>query len=139
MDKSLPMIRSMLKNRKVTQRELGVRVGLDQSQISRICNGAGTTVKTANAIAEALGCMVSDLTGEVAKQPISGYVAKTVSVLSDFELPRGLQELVDDPVLASALGITSSEWIWLLHSVPSTASKDGFITMLVTLRSVTKS
>ena len=50
-----------LTKQEVTQTELAKRIGYNRSFISGVCNGRNCGIRTAKAIAEALGVNVKDL------------------------------------------------------------------------------
>lgn len=126
--------------RKLTQRELADRTGMDQGHISRLENGGkGVTMENIQALAAALGVTVSHLIGEDIKEDKGTYNAAGTrgALLSSHDSPQGLRELASDSALADALRITDAEWK-ALDSIqpPGEVSKDGYVQLLITIRAV---
>ena len=89
-------------------------------------------------IAAALGVPTSDLmpsTDSVADDQ-ANYRAAIRAVLSDYDSPHGLRELVTDNELLQTLNVSDEE-ISILSAIPVDGiSKDGYVQLLITLRAV---
>jgi hypothetical protein len=78
-----------------------------------------------------LGSQVKEPSTEVA--PVTGPAA----ILADYDAPPGLRDLAADSVLSAAINITDDEWHVLRSlDLPCTVTKEGYIQLLVTLRTV---
>lgn len=111
----------------LNQTELGRRVGLSQSMIGAIeRNERSASPETLQALADALGIAPDSL-------PDSPD-----ALLENRYTTEGLRELARDRVLAASLDIQPSEWRALRSLVlPTPATKDGYIALLITIRLVT--
>lgn len=123
----------------LNQTELARRAGIGQSMISRVERGDRVpSAEQLTHIAAALGVPVSDLmpaTGGVSDRK-AGYQAAIHAVLSDYDSPHGLRELVTDSDLLQALNVSDEE-IRILSAIPvDGVSKDGYVQLLITLRAV---
>ena len=118
----------------LNQTELGRRVGLSQSMIGAIeRSDRSATPETAQAIADALGIALDSLADSAGHLPDSPD-----ALLENQHTAEGLRELASDRVLAASLDILPSEWRALRSIVlPTPATKDGYIALLITIRLVT--
>ena len=123
----------------LSQKELAQRVGIGQPMISRIEKGdrVPSTAQLTH-IAAALGVPTSDLmpsTDNVADDQ-ANYRVAIRAVLSDYDSPHGLRELVTDNELLQTLNVSDEE-ISILSAIPVDGiSKDGYVQLLITLRAV---
>ena len=91
------------------------------------------------ALAVSLGATMSELVGDALNQSMAEYKTNSQArlILGDYEAPAGLRELAGDRSLVDVLKITEIEWIALRTiQLPSLASKDGYLNLLITVRSV---
>ncbi|RKT37876.1 helix-turn-helix transcriptional regulator [Thiocapsa rosea] len=118
----------------LNQTELGRRVGLSQSMIGAIeRSDRSATPETAQALADALGIALDSLADSAGHLPDSPD-----ALLENQHTAEGLRELASDRVLAASLDILPSEWRALRSLVlPTPATKDGYIALLITIRLVT--
>jgi transcriptional regulator with XRE-family HTH domain len=118
----------------LNQTELGRRAGLSQSMIGAIeRNERSATPETAQALADALGIALDSLSDSGRHLPDSPD-----ALLENRYTPEGLRELAKDRVLAASLDIRPAEWRALRSLVlPTPATKDGYIALLITIRLVT--
>ncbi|MFB1487751.1 MULTISPECIES: helix-turn-helix domain-containing protein [unclassified Thiocapsa] len=118
----------------LTQTELGRRAGLSQSMIGAIeRNERSTTPETAQALADALGVALDSLADSARHLPDSPD-----ALLENRYTAEGLRALASDRVLAASLDIQPSEWRALRSLIlPSAATKDGYVALLITIRLVT--
>ena len=118
----------------LNQTELGRRVGLSQSMIGAIeRNERSATPETAQAIADVLGIALDSLADSAGHLPDSPD-----ALLENRHTAAGLRELASDRVLAASLDIQPTEWRALRSlALPTPASKDGYIALLITSRLVT--
>jgi len=128
--------------KQLTQRELGTRVGMDQGHISRLEHGGkGLSTEHLQALARELGVTTSYLLGEDGQEEGATYTAGTLqfaNLLQDYDAPAGLRALASDNSLVTALGITGREMEALASvKLPSEATKDGYVQLLVTIRAIT--
>lgn len=136
-------IKQVRENRRLTQQQLSEKSGIDQGHISRIERGEkGLAIEKLAAIARALGCSVAELTASVA-EPSAEYgqqLEPRAAILANYEAPPGLRDLASDKALADALQITPDEWRRLAAvSLPSHVGKEGYMQLLITLRSIVSS
>ena len=128
-------IKAARKRSGMSQLALAEAVKMAQSNISRIEAGdieASPTQITA--IARVLGVPLST----IVREDSGTYSTRSAvrSVLSDYDSPGGLRDLVSDAQLLESLAVTDSE-IQLLASVPlEGVTKDGYLQLLVTLRAI---
>lgn len=124
----------------LSQRELAERTGMEQSQISRIEKGEkGASVENLAALARELGTTVSYLVGDEHQATRYEYDAGSPArlILADNAAPEGLRDLAGDKALVEALKITEAEWEALRSiKLPSKASKDGYVNLLIAVRVV---
>jgi transcriptional regulator with XRE-family HTH domain len=118
----------------LNQTELGRRVGLSQSMIGAIERSErSASPETAQALADTLGIALDSLADSGRHLPDSPD-----SLLENRYTAEGLRELASDRVLAASLDIQLSEWRALRSLVlPTPATKDGYIALLITIRLVT--
>lgn len=116
----------------LSQGDLAAATGTDQAYISRIERGERTpTLEGLYTLAKALDLPVVDLLGAQ-----SGYTGDTEQTA---DAAQGLQALLSDQSLMSALAITHSEITWLESlTLPIQTDKDGWVAMLMTYRAITR-
>jgi transcriptional regulator with XRE-family HTH domain len=137
-----PYIRRLRKARRITQAQLGERVGLDQGFISRLENGVfECSVSQLSAIAKALGVTIVEIIGDAVREQGSSYGAAPTDprsiILANYGAPPGLRDLAQDQPLAEALKITPEEWKALTSlKLPGNVTKEGYLQFLITLRNI---
>jgi transcriptional regulator with XRE-family HTH domain len=119
---------------RLNQTELGRCVGLSQSMIGAIeRNERSASPETAQALADVLGIALDSLSDRSDHLPDSPD-----ALLENQYTAEGLRELAGDRVLAASLDIQPAEWRALRSLVlPTPATKDGYIALLITIRLVT--
>ena len=126
---------------KMAQKSLADAAGIDQSQISRMERGEMWAANdTLARIADVLGIPVTDLLDieGLSEEPIEHLPYSAPAIKKNRRLPRGLRELAKDN-LSQALKIKSNEWTALASfKPPSPIDRDGYVAILTTLRSVTR-
>lgn len=128
--------------KKLTQRDLGARVGMDQGHISRLEHGGrGLSMEHLQALGRELGVTTSYLLGEQSREDAGTYdtgPTPFAHLLQDYDVPAGLRALASDAALLSALNVTEPEMEALASiKLPSEATKDGYVQLLVTIRAIT--
>ncbi len=131
-------IRAARKAARLSQHELGERVGLDQAFISRLETGTaeGTPAQMV-AIARALGVSVARLMGaEEASEPAGYRGARSPwDVLADPAAPPGLRALAEDRALTESLRVSEAEWRALASlELPAPVAKEGYVGVLMAVR-----
>lgn len=118
---------------RLTQTELGQRVGLSQSMIAALeSNRRMASRSTEQALADALGVAVDSLL-DTGTHPADSPEA----LLENQRTPPGLRALAADRVLAAALNIRPHEWRALRSLVlPAPVTKEGYLALLTTIRAV---
>lgn len=98
-------IRSLRVQRHMSVRQLAARSGLSPSQTSAIERGRRTSAEAIVRLARALDVDISTLVqdADLVAERRAEYESVSMQEAVAHPLPRGLQELIDDPVLASAL------------------------------------
>lgn len=128
--------------KKLTQQELASRTGMDQAHISRMEKGGrGASKEHLQALARELDTTISHLIGEDIASPWGSYtnLDSSPTILADYTTPAGLRELVSDKPLIDALKISDSEWQTLRSiQLPGNVDKDGYVQLLITIRTVTR-
>ncbi len=134
MDRIAAKIRSARKARGLTQRELADKVGIDQGFLSRVERGEkGLTTDGLRRVCQALDIPVAEVLGD--ETPASGIARK---IIGDDQAPDGLKELARDTNLSGALQISGAEWETLRSiDLPPHVSKDGYVQLLITIRTIT--
>lgn len=136
MDMLPQRLRTARKSKGLSQAELAKRVGTDQAHISRMESGeTGVSLDIITRIARELGITVSHLVGDDATTLGPDHPAS--KILSDESAPEGLRGFAGDGELVKALNVASSEWE-ILQSVklPKEISKDGYVQLLITIRTI---
>jgi len=133
-------LRARRTEKRLSQRELADRTGVEQSQISRLERGErGASIDNLAALARELGTTVSDLVGDEHQATRYEYDAGSPArlILADNDAPEGLRDLAGDKPLVEALKITPAEWEALRSiKLPSKATKDGYVNLLIAVRVV---
>ena len=134
-------LRKMRCDAKMAQLALAEAAGIDQSQISRMERGEMWAANdTLTRIADVLGIPVTDLLGieGLSEDPAEHLPDSAPAIKKNRRLPGGLRELARDN-LSQALKIKSNEWTALASfKPPSPIDRDGYVAILTTLRSVTR-
>jgi transcriptional regulator with XRE-family HTH domain len=132
-------VKSARKRLGISQAELARRVGIDQPSISRLEKGERQLSANQLArIAAALNTTVADLMPSTSgSDAVDGSHSPAVqAVLSNYDAPQGLRDLVTDKSLMSALAISDEE-VRILSAIPvDGVSRDGYVQLLITLRAV---
>lgn len=135
-------VKSARKARGMTQKDLAAQLGIDQAHVSRIENGSKVaSVELLARIAKLLGVPLSELIDDTVTEPEDTYeTGGIVSALhSDYNLPDGLRDLLNDKAMTEAMNITDDEWRALASMrTPGVVSKDGYIQLLITLRAISQ-
>lgn len=127
--------------RGLSQIELARRLGLRQSNLSRLERGLqGVSLETLALYARVLGVGIDELTAEVDRDrsgSVNGNGDPRLRIHADDKASPGLKALASDPDLCQTLAITGDEWrqlaaIPLVHTV----TKAGYLQLLITLRAV---
>lgn len=123
----------------MTQVELAKRVGTEQTFISRMERGESLgTPELLHAISKELKVTVSHLLGEDTAEHAVRPAREAIA--SNRKAPAGLRDLANDDTLIKAMKITARELKTLASiDLPGSVSKDGYVQLLVTIRSVTGS
>ena len=121
----------------LTQVELAKRVKSDQALLSRIERGEATgRPEFLRTLARELKVSVSYLLGEESSEQAVRPTRDAIS--SDRKMPKGLRDLADDDGLIKAMKVTARELKTLASiDVPGAVSKDGYVQLLIAVRSVT--
>lgn len=121
----------------LTQVELAKRVKSDQALLSRIERGEATgRPEFLRTLARELKVSVSYLLGEESSEQAVRPTRDAIS--SDRKMPKGLRDLADDDGLIKAMKVTARELKTLASiDLPGTVSKDGYVQLLIAVRSVT--
>jgi len=127
-------LKSIRKARNLSQTEVANKLGVTQGFVSRLEKDSRTpNVEMLRKLSAILGVSESNLLGKEEATTATG----AAGVLADCDSPDGLKELAEDRVLSAAMNITDSEWHTLRSiDLPCFASKDGYVQLLVTIRSV---
>lgn len=127
----------------LSQKQLGERLGVDQAFLSRVENGANEgTVSFWCDAAEALGTTLDALLREGASRPPRQRIdapeyLDRMTILAHYDFPKGLRALAQDNALVDSLSIDNDEWAQLASiPLPSEVGKDGYMLLLLTLRSI---
>lgn len=135
-------LKTARKARGLTQKALGDLLGIDQAHVSRIENGAKVaSVELLGRIAGVLGVPLSELIDDTISEPDRQYGEGNVrsALLSDYNIPDGLRDLLTDKAMTEAMHITDDEWRTLASlRTPGLVSKDGYVQLLITLRAISK-
>ena len=125
---------------KLSQKQLGIDLGVDQAFLSRVEKGLNEgTVKFWCDAAHALGVTLDYL---LLDEPEAQHVEEPrrmnkMALLSDYSAPQGLRALALDTALVDALEINDEEWTQLAAlPLGQNVSKDGYLQLLVTLRTI---
>ena len=123
----------------LTQVELAKRVKTDQALLSRIERGEATgRPELLRVIARELKVTVSYLLGEDTSEQAVRPTREAIT--SDRKMPKGLRDLAGDDSLIKAMRITAHELKTLASiDLPTTVNKDGYVQLIVTLRSISSS
>ncbi len=121
----------------LTQVELAKRVKSDQALLSRIERGEATgRPEFLRTLARELKVSVSYLLGEESSEQAVRPTRDAIS--SDRKMPKGLRDLADDDGLIKAMKVTARELKTLASiDLPGAVSKDGYVQLLIAVRSVT--
>ena len=77
---------------------------------------------------------------EKAANPSKPKAEMSKAIKANKTLPPGLRELASDKSIIGALDVTADEWVALASlRLQTTIDKSGYLTILTTIRSVTKS
>lgn len=136
MDMMPQRIRSARKAKGWSQAELAKRAGTDQAHISRLENGeVGGSIDLITRIARELDVTASQLIGD--DVPDYGSEHPATSILNDDSAPEGLRAFARDSELVKALNVSAEEWESLRSvKLPKEVSKDGYVQLLITIRSI---
>jgi|GEM_PF-1184181 len=121
----------------LSQAELAKAVDVTQPAISRIEKDEFDVSQTMlSKIALACGVPASSLIDAV-KDDGSVYNLPAIrKVLSDYEAPSGLRDLLSDKQLMESFGVTNNE-VGILYSIPvEDVRKEGYLQLLITLRAI---
>lgn len=120
----------------LTQVELAKRVKSDQALLSRIERGEATgRPEFLRTLARELKVSVSYLLGEESSEQAVRPTRDAIS--SDRKMPKGLRDLADDDGLIKAMKVTARELKTLASiDLQGTVSKDGYVQLLIAVRSV---
>ena len=128
----------------MNQKQLSEKLDVDQAFLSRVENGTNDgTVSLWRDAAAVLGVSLDYLLGlqDSPHQPVVQEASpmNRFSILADYTIAAGLRELAMDEVLIDALAIQEEEWAQLASvSLSTTVSKDGYMQLLITLRSISQ-
>lgn len=126
-----------------SQRRLAEAAGIDQGYLSRVERGTvHPGLNQLGAIADALSVPWADLFLDVDQDaaPLPREMnAVREGILSDSEAPPGLRDLASDVSLLEALGVQHQELIRLQGvELPVQASKEGYVQLLLCIRSISR-
>lgn len=126
---------------KLSQKKLADAAGIDQAQISRMENGEmWASNSTLGRIADELGIPVTDLLDieGLTDDPGGRTPDSAPAIRKNRRLPPGLRDLASHN-LSQALKIKRPEWTALAtFQPPSPIDRDGYVAILTTIRSVTR-
>lgn len=127
--------------RGMSQVELARRLGVQQSNLSRLERGLqGVSLETLGMYARVLGVGIEELMRERdanSEQPQNRSADLRLTIQCDLKLAPGLRELANDTALCEAMAIKNDEWRQLSSiPLPHTVTKAGFLQVLITLRAV---
>ena len=127
------------------QRQLAGQLQVDQALISRVEKGSyDGTVEFWCGVARLLGVSLDYLLID-APMPPDASVGEPrrmnrMAILADYTLARGLRQLATDQALVEVLAIDEDEWTQLAAvPLPAHITKDGFLQLLITLRTLRQS
>jgi transcriptional regulator with XRE-family HTH domain len=136
-------LKSARKSAGMTQRELADATGLSQSYLAQIEQGDKMpSLETLQKIATSLGRDVAWLLGQGIGKGVRNYKPTKMQgpirdLLADYQTPPGLRDLASDLALVASLQITPDEWRALASiDLPDEATKDGYVNLLFTVRSI---
>ena len=125
---------------KLSQKQLGFDLGVDQAFLSRVEKGLNEgTVKFWCGAAHSLGVTLDYLLLDEpeAQQVQEPRRMNKMAILSDYAAPQGLRALALDTALVDALKISDEEWTQLAALPLGPAiRKDGYLQLLITLRTI---
>ena len=125
---------------KLSQKQLGLDLGVDQAFLSRVEKGFNEgTVKFWCDAAHSLGVTLDYLLLDEpqAQQVQEPRRMNKMAILSDYAAPQGLRALALDTPLIDALKINDEEWTQLAAlPLGQNVAKDGYLQLLVTLRNI---
>jgi len=136
-------IRAAREAKRLNQRELAERTGIDQSILSRIENGDREPSKeVAKVLARVLAPYITaeEMLDLKVEEPAAEYGKKHPArqILADYDAPAGLRALAGDKDLVQALRIAEDEWRTLRSiDLPEGVTKEGYVQLLITVRAVT--
>lgn len=127
----------------LSQLQLANAAGINQAQISRMERGEMWASNAVLAkIASAIGIPVAellDVDGLVPQQEPAPAMDSAKAIRSNKALPAGLREFAKNSKLIDALDIRPAEWIALASlKPPRPIDEHGYLALLTTIRSVTK-
>lgn len=125
----------------LSQWKLAEMVGLDQPHISRLERGiSGISTEKLVAIAKILRLSIDDLVSDAVAEEKENYEGPDprAAIVASYDAPRGLRDLALDQRLVDALEVTPVEWRRLISvDLPLSVTKDGYLQLLITLRTIT--
>jgi transcriptional regulator with XRE-family HTH domain len=131
-------IKSLRTTKGLTQMQLALATGIDQSEISRIERGArSVSTNDLQKLAKQLGVSPAYLIGN--GDATRGLSPAIKEFLATGTPPGGLIALAEETGLVDALQITDREF-QILASVdlPPDVDRDGYVQLLMTIRAITK-
>lgn len=136
------MMRKKRRQLGLTQQQLADKLKVKQAFVSELERGTKKpSIERLESIARALKCKAAELLDESGKEsPIQCQPEpqKAETVFRDYGTPAGLRAFADDHALINALAVTPGEWAVLRAVQIEGISKDGYLQLLVTFRSVTR-
>ncbi len=137
-------IKRLREDEGLRQYEMAKRLGVSQPFLSQIeCGEKEPSLEFVNKVADVFRISLSELFAGVQDPTKARYSvvssATAQSISLDYSLPVGLRALASDSVLAGSLNITDFEW-GVLQGLPlEGVSKEGYVSLLIAVRAVTKS
>ena len=138
-------LRAARKNAGMTQRALAAETGLSQPFVAQIEQGDKmASIETLTTVAKTLGVTIPWLLGQGIGDGTRGYKPDVTDgrirdLLDNPNTPPGLRDLATDSGLIANLGVTEAEWRALTSiELPGEVSKDGYVNLLFTVRSITR-
>ena len=133
-------LRVARKAAKLSQKQLGAQLQVDQAFLSRVEKGINEgTVNFWCEAAQQLGVSLDYLLLEEprAQQVSEPRRLNKLAVLADYSLPDGVRALALDSNLVDVLQINDHEWTQLAAvPLPNNVTKDGYLQLLITLRAL---
>lgn len=143
MEISSHRLRKARMTKKLSQQELALALGMDQTHISRAEKGKrGLNRNQLRLAARVLEVTADYLLGvdasdKQATHCYDGVSAEQQRLMTACSSPEGLRDIALDLDLVQTLKITEDEWHALSSiALPGTANRDGYVQLLFTIRAV---